>query len=139
MHYSPKNILISFKQPFRSLKHITFLIIPPHDVSESFPICFTFGLLNRAPSVILAFSPCFYSFYILRFLLTPLPTSFYNHVSSWDFLLCLPGPSVHPQLLLVASSKAPFRMFQSPSTEAHFLLLHLYLLIHELIPLFTLS
>ena len=139
MQYSPKNTLISFEQPFWSLKHIAFLIIPPHDVSEPFPICFTFGLLNRAPSVFLAFFPCFYSFYILRFLLTPLPTSFYNHVSSWDFLLCLLGPFVYPQLFLVASSKAPFRMFQWPLTEAYFLLLHLYLLIHELISLFILS
>ena len=39
------DILISFGDPMCSLKHTTFLIISPHNVSKSFPFRLAFGLV----------------------------------------------------------------------------------------------
>ena len=47
------NILISFIQPFCSLKHITFVIIPQQNVSKSFSFFCIFGLVNSPSSLFL--------------------------------------------------------------------------------------
>ena len=149
MHYhhllstaQKKNVLISFDHPLCNLKHITFLIILPYDISRSFPICFTISMVNSRPSFfssLLDTSPYlyfrFHSFHSFCFLLALLLTSFFHkHIS-----LYLAGPFVHPQLISEVSGKAPVKTFYKLATKASFSLLALSLLMFDLKSLFTLS
>ena len=130
------NILISFDHSLCNLKHITFLFIPPYNISKSFPFCFTFiSAFSASRKFSLLVFPCFYFLHSFLFSLTQLLiSSFHYHAS-----LCPARPFAHPQVLPVASSKTLFKTLQYPSTEPSFLLFALYLLTYDLKSLFTLS
>ena len=68
------NILISFDHPLCNLKHIAFLIIPLHNVSKSFPLCFLHlawqAVFFASRYFSLHMFPCFHSFHSFCFSLT---------------------------------------------------------------------
>ena len=68
------NILISFEHPLCNLKNIAFLIIPPHNVFNSFPFFFLYlawqTILFASRYFSLLMFPCFHSFHSFYFSLT---------------------------------------------------------------------
>ena len=77
--------LLSVTHPICNFKCITFLIIPLHNISKSFPFCFAFGLVNSLLDFIFAsiyffllVFPYFHFLHSLRVSLTAGPLFIHN-------------------------------------------------------------
>ena len=100
------NILISFDHPLCNLKHIAFLIIPLHNVSKSFPLCFLHlawqAVFFASRYFSLHMFPCFHSFHSFCFSLThsvSLNTDPPSKPQQSIFFMFLRNPPKHTKIL----------------------------------------